>query len=288
MQVGWVGMALLLIVSSNALYLSIRQAQNLGIDLAPINVAQFAVPCLTFSLLILVRGTSMAVSLPNLAVIVVTAFLFNYLGNMCALRSIKTAPNPGYPLIISKSYVVLTAPLSVPLFHSALTIRSVVAIAIVVGFEVLIALPERTEAKLRIGPWLVYAVGALLCWSGLALASTYVLGHGVDVFVYLFYLTLIVSVITVMAAGRSLAPAILLPARSLVLLGVMGAASMLFNVAMQVGYKLAPNPGYINAANAGSIALLTLASAAVFRDELTGRKVVGVFGVTAGLLLLFV
>jgi drug/metabolite transporter (DMT)-like permease len=288
MHVGWVGMAILLIVSSNALYLLIRQAQKLDIGLAPINVAQFAVPCLTFLLLILARGTSMAVSLQNFGVIAVTAFLFNYMGNMFALRSIKTAPNPGYPLIISKSYVIITAPLSVPLFHSTLTIRSVVAIAIVVIFEVLIALPDKKAAKIRIGPWLLYAVGALLCWSGLALASTYVLGHGVDVFVYLFYLTLIVSVCTVMAAGRSLAPAILLPASSLVLLGAMGVASMLFNVAMQVGYKMAPNPGYINAANAGSIALLTLASAAVFRDELTGRKVVGVFGVTAGLLLLFV
>jgi uncharacterized membrane protein len=67
----------------------------------------------------------------------------------------------------------------------------------------------------------------------------------------------------------------------------MGITSTLFNLFMQIGYIYSPNPGYINAANASSISLLTLLSAYFFKDELNSRKVIGVIGVTAGLVLLF-
>jgi uncharacterized membrane protein len=56
---------------------------------------------------------------------------------------------------------------------------------------------------------------------------------------------------------------------------------------MQVGFNLAPNVGFVNAANAASISLLTLAAAFFFKDELTLKKLIGIAGVTAGLLLLF-
>jgi uncharacterized membrane protein len=56
---------------------------------------------------------------------------------------------------------------------------------------------------------------------------------------------------------------------------------------MQVGFNLAPNVGYVNATNAASISLLTLMSSIFFKDELTLKKMIGIVGVTAGLLLLF-
>ena len=56
---------------------------------------------------------------------------------------------------------------------------------------------------------------------------------------------------------------------------------------MQVGFNLAPNVGFVNAANAASISLLTLMSTFFFKDELTIKKMIGILGVTAGLLLLF-
>lgn len=71
---------------------------------------------------------------------------------------------------------------------------------------------------------------------------------------------------------------------TLLLIGMFGAS---FNYFMQVGFNLAPNVGFVNAANAASISLLTLASAFFFKDELTVKKMIGVFGVTVGLLLLF-
>jgi uncharacterized membrane protein len=57
---------------------------------------------------------------------------------------------------------------------------------------------------------------------------------------------------------------------------------------MQVGFNLAPNVGYINATNAASISLLTLMSTIIFKDELNPKKLVGIIGVTLGLILLFI
>ena len=68
-------------------------------------------------------------------------------------------------------------------------------------------------------------------------------------------------------------------------MGIFGAS---FNYFMQVAFNLAPNVGYVNATNAASISLLTLMSALIFKDELTPKKMIGIFGVTAGLLLLLI
>ncbi|OGM20950.1 hypothetical protein A2771_04335 [Candidatus Woesebacteria bacterium RIFCSPHIGHO2_01_FULL_38_26b] len=68
---------------------------------------------------------------------------------------------------------------------------------------------------------------------------------------------------------------------------MIGVFASSFNYFMQVGFNLAPNVGYVNAANASSISLLTLLSAYFFKDDLNKRKLIGIFGVTAGLMLLF-
>ncbi|MBU0546545.1 hypothetical protein KKA13_04840, partial [Patescibacteria group bacterium] len=71
---------------------------------------------------------------------------------------------------------------------------------------------------------------------------------------------------------------------TLLFIGLFGSS---FNYFMQVAFNLAPNVGYVNATNAASISLLTLMSSFFFKDELTLKKMIGIFGVTAGLLLLF-
>lgn len=63
---------------------------------------------------------------------------------------------------------------------------------------------------------------------------------------------------------------------------------MLFNLGQFEAIKLAPNVGYVNAINAGSIAAVTIFAVLLFKDELTPKKAVGILGVTAGLILLLV
>jgi len=75
--------------------------------------------------------------------------------------------------------------------------------------------------------------------------------------------------------------------KQLIVLILIGISSAVFNYFMQVGFDLAPNVGFINAANAASVALLSLMSALIFKDELPLKKVIGIIGVTAGLIILF-
>jgi uncharacterized membrane protein len=71
----------------------------------------------------------------------------------------------------------------------------------------------------------------------------------------------------------------------LLLIGT-GIFSTLFNLGQFQAIRLAPNVGYVNAINAGSISLVTVMAVVLFKDELSTRKAIGVAGVTAGLLLL--
>ena len=57
---------------------------------------------------------------------------------------------------------------------------------------------------------------------------------------------------------------------------------------MMWGYQIAPNVGYVNAVNAASIAGVAVLASIFFKDELTRRKLLGILGVTVGLLLLLI
>jgi uncharacterized membrane protein len=136
--------------------------------------------------------------------------------------------------------------------------------------------------------WLPYTIGAFFCWGLLALSSKYLLNIGVPILTRLIYSMIIVTFITL---GEMKAKKINLFASSkpqiitLILIGVFSAS---FNYFMQVGFNLAPNVGYVNAANAASISLLTLMSTFIFKDDLSLRKMIGIIGVTVGLIVLFI
>lgn len=283
----WILASLILFLSSVALYLFIRKSQLLKVPNALNNLAMFAVPCLIYLVLNMFQRNSLSIPTWFLFLIILSAFFFSYLGNIFSLVSIKEAPNPGYSLIISKSYVTFTTLAAIPLFGSELTLKNSMAIILIVIFSALIMISKENNKKVESKKWLLYSFGAYFAWGFLALMSKYLLNQGINVLVYLFYLSLFASIfilteIKIKKVKVNIKPDLV----KLILL--IGLFSMFFNLFIQVGYVFAPNPGYINAVNASSISLVTLASAYFFKDELTLRKIVGVFGVTAGLILLFV
>jgi len=274
-------------LSSVALYLFVRRSNALKTPQQLNNLAMFLIPVLVYLVLIVRTPTNFLLTPFQYLLIVVQGIFFSYLGNMFSLRGIEYAPNPGYSLIISKSYVVFTAVASIFIFSAPLTIGSVVAIALIIVFSALITIDKdknRTDSNKL---WFPYTMGAFFCWGFLALSSKYLLNVGVPI---LTRLILSMVVTTVIIFGEIIYKKVELRKVSkdqlitLLMIGVLGAS---FNYFMQVGFNLAPNVGFVNAANAASISLLTLASAFFFKDELTIKKMIGVFGVTAGLLLLF-
>lgn len=284
----WIIASLLMFVSSVALYLGVRKSNALKTPQQLNNLAMFLVPVLVYLVLVARTPTSFVLTPFQYVLIVIQGIFFSYLGNKFSLKGIEYSPNPGYSLIISKSYVVFTAIASIFLFSAPLTLQSGIAIALIILFSALITIDKDKNRSDSNSLWLPYTMGAFFCWSLLALSSKYLLNVGVPI---LTRLIVSMMVTTVLIFGEILykkVPWKLVTKEqlgTLVLIGIFGAS---FNYFMQVAFNLAPNVGFVNATNAASISLLTLVSAFVFKDELTVKKMIGILGVTAGLVLLFV
>lgn len=286
----WVVASLLMFVSSVVLYLSLRKSSLLNTPIQLNNLAMFALP-LVFYLLMLAAGSrdSLQISPFHFIVLVIMSFFFSYLGNVFSLKSIELAPNPGYSLILSKSYVVFTSLVAVFVFHSDLTVRAALAISIIVAFSSLVMINQSSSKNSKASVlWLPLALTSFFCWGFLALSSKYLLLQGVSVMSRLIYLTAIVSVFIIGEIIATKPKRFKVNSGQFLLLLVIGAASSGFNYFMQVGFNLAPNIGYVNAINASSIALVSVLSALLFKDELTVRKMIGVVGVTVGLIMLVI
>lgn len=283
----WIIASLLMFVSSVALYLCVRKSNELQTPRQLNNLAMFLVPVLVYLLLAVRTPTSFALSPFAYFLLIVQGIFFSYLGNVFSLKGIENAPNPGYSLIISKSYVVFTAIASIFLFAAPLDPKSVMAIALIIVFSAVITIDKDKNRESSNKSWLPYTMGAFFCWGLLALSSKYLLNIGVPILSRLIVSMIVVTVLILgeivykKVAWRQVSKNQLI---TLLLIGVFGAT---FNYFMQVAFNLAPNVGFVNAANAASISLLTVTSFFIFKDDLTIKKMIGIVGVTVGLLLLF-
>ncbi|HOZ03222.1 MAG TPA: DMT family transporter [Candidatus Woesebacteria bacterium] len=284
----WIIASLLMFFSSVALYLCVRKSNSLKTPQQLNNLTMFLIPVLVYLVLTVRNPTSFTLTPLAYFLIVIQGIFFSYLGNVFSLKGIEYSPNPGYSLIISKSYVVFTAIASIFIFSAPLTIKSAIAIVLIVMFSALITINKDKNRSTSNKLWLPYTMGAFFCWGFLALSSKYLLNIGVPILTRLILSMLVTTVLIVVEINLKKIHIFQITKTQIVTLLLIGIFGSSFNYFMQVGFDLAPNVGYVNAANAASISLLTLMSAFFFKDELTLKKMIGIFGVTTGLLLLFI
>jgi len=285
----WIAASALMFCFSVLMYLFVRKSTLLKTSLQLNNLAMFGLPWFVYGAMILINKDTISLSFLQYAIIIISAVFFSYLGNILSLRSMDYAPNPGYSLIISKSYVVLTSVASVFLFGAEFTPKSALAIAIVVFSSALIVIDKPTSSQHAYKKiWLPLTLGAFFCWALLALSAKYMIELGVSVPVRLFYLTSIVSLLILGEIRLQKVRIGRLSPSQIIVLALIGIFAAGFNYFMNIGYELAPNLGYINLVNASSISALTIFSAILFKDELNLRKIAGVLGVTVGLFILFI
>lgn len=284
----WIVASLLMLVSSVGLYLFVRKSNALKTPQQLNNLAMFLVPVVVYLILTIGTPTDFALHPSEYLLIIIQAIFFSYLGNVFSLKGIEYAPNPGYSLIISRCYVVFTAIASIYLFNSPLSTKSVIAIICIIIFASLIAIDKDRDRLGSNAAWLPYTVGAFFCAGFSALSSKYLLNLGVPILTRLIYSMLLVTILIVceivfkkVSLKNTSKPQLI----SLLMIGIFGAS---FNYFMQVAFNLAPNVGFVNATNAASISLLTIMSYIFFKDELNAKKMLGIVGVTTGLILLFV
>lgn len=282
----WIVASLMMFVSSVFLYVAIRKATLLRIPTEYINLASMGIPFFLYITLTIQQGASLAIDVKQLLLIIGLAVFGSYLPNATSLKSIKYAPNPGYSLILSKSYVVFTTLVAVLFFHASLTLRSAMAIMCIILFSVLITISKNVNTSDSKPIWLPLALFTFFGWGLLSIGTKFAFSQGVSIYQRLIYLSIFVTsfiLIEIRTRKIKITHVGLFP--YLLLIGI-GIFSGLFNYCMTLAIDLAPNIGYVNAINASSISAVTVASAILFKDELTMQKMVGIVGVTAGLIFL--
>lgn len=282
----WITASLLMFFSSVIAYLFTRKATLTHLSTEIINLATFFVPLLLYVPIAVTKGITLSISPFYLSLIFVLAFFCSYITNVTSLKSIKYAPNPGYSLILSKSYVVFTAIVAVIFFKSPFTLKSAIAILIIIGFSALVMIGKTKSHKHSNPLWLPYAFVSFFGWGMLSIGTKYLFNIGINVYQRLVYIAVFVSIFILIEMFFRKTKVINITLSNIFLLLAIGIFAAFFNFFQMIAINLAPNIGYVNAVNASSISLLTLLSAVFFKDDLSVKKIIGVLGVIGGLILL--
>jgi len=280
-----------MMLTSILMYSVIRFSKKYSLSAELTSFAMIGLPIPVYTLMSLLDNTAYHFRPLHVLTMVIQGIVFVYLGNLYAIRGIQAAPNPGFSVLVSKIYVVFTAPLSVILFSSPLSNRSIVAILIILIFSYFVLI-ERTNRRSKSesgqSKWVIYTIFACLCFGGNAISSKYLLNGGLPISYRLLFPGLVATALYLPGVIRSIKLIPLKNKNSIAkLLFTVALCSIIFNFSMQLAFVKAPNVGYVNAANVSSTALLALTSSYIFKDILPKRKLIGIIGVMLGTYLLF-
>lgn len=282
----WIVADCLMFTFSVVLYLAIRKAALNKLSPQFNSLASFTLPPIIFGTIGLITRPSFHLSPGDAVLLLFAAIFFAYFTNRMSMKSIELAPNAGYSLVISKSYVVFTSLLAVPLFGSELPLSAILAILLIVGFAALIMIDPKHAHHAKSSAWIPLALGAFFGWGFLVLVAKHLFLQGLSPIAFLFYVEIIVlpCILIDMRLNRIALKPLAKHWGSFLCIGLAAAGFNFFNF---TAINIAPNAGYVNATNAASIAAVTVFSVLLFHDHFSWRKMVGVLGVVAGLLLLF-
>ena len=284
----WIAYSLMMFFSSVALYLTVRKSSLIKSPAYLTNLAMFAIPLIAYVIIGIVNSSNLSITLWQALILLATAVIFAYGGNKASLHAIDVAPNPGYSLVLSKSYVLFTTLVAVTLLGAEITLQKVVAILIIVGFSALIMINPKGAKKVKSEKWILLSFGAFFAWGMLSLSSKYLFNNDVDTIAFLIYLYALVTFCIVFIDKVRISKIKEVSNTAKIMLLGIGVFSTLFNLGQFEAINLAPNVGYVNAINAASISMVTVFAVILFKDELTLKKAVGVLGVTVGLILLLI
>lgn len=284
----WITASLLMFFSQVIFYLLVRKAQTFDIPTEFINFFSSLVALLVYFLIAFNDKSFFTITSFSLLIIFLLSIFGSYLPNVASINSIKFAPNPGYSLVISKSYVVFTALVAVLFFHSSLTIKSGIAIILIIGFSILVTVGKSKPHKHSNSLWLPFALVAFFGYGILSLGSKYLLTIGVTVNQRLIFLAIFITIYAFGEITFRKTKIINISFNKifiLLMIGIFFASANYFNIS---AIDKAPNIGYVNAINASSVSLITLLSALFYKDDLSIKKFIGVIGVIGGLILLLI
>jgi drug/metabolite transporter (DMT)-like permease len=286
----WIFFSALMFGFSVCTYVLTRKLQVAKVDNRIISYAVGALPLPALFIYNLLQGANFGVELGTFFMLACTGIFFSYLGNKLSIEATKDAPNPGYSLIIQKSYAPFTALVGVLLFNQVISLAGVMAIFIIIISAAQILIGSGPVKFSGSKGWIIRSFGAFFLFGVLSIVSKYIMGQNVTPYLLAFFNFFFAGIAFSIDYRKALQPSELkkLSLVTIITLLIIGTSNALFNIAMFTAIKQAPNIGYVNIINSSSITAITLLSALLFKDKLTLQKILGVVGVTCGLVLLFI
>ena len=128
----WMLARALMFIFSVVMYLLTRKLQVAGVDNRLVTFSMGALPMPLLLIYLLATGQSFSIELGLLLILGICAILFSYLGFKFSFFGTRDAPNPGYSLIIQKSYAPYTAIMGIFLFNQSITVMGIAAIVVII------------------------------------------------------------------------------------------------------------------------------------------------------------
>ncbi len=275
--------------ASVVMYLLVRRLQTQEFDNNLVTYAVGALPAIFLGGYLVVNGFDFSVTLKQAAILAVYGIGLSYTGNKFSVLGVKAAPNPGYSLIIQKGYAPYTAIMSVFLFSSELTLLNALAIAVIIIFAALVMVDFSKARDMTNLKWILYSFISFFAFGTLVLVAKYLLNDGMSPYMITFYGFTFAGLAFTVEYVRKIEWRKILSKNKLSLLTLLAIAALnaSFNVFMKQAFVDAPNVGYVNVINTSSITAITLLAVVFFGDKLNLQKIIGILGVTAGLVMLF-
>ena len=281
-------------VTSIFFYLLSRKLQILNVDNRLVTYAFCALPLPTIFIYNLIIGQSLTAPILMVLLMGLAAILFSYLGFKFSTDATKLSPNPGFSLVIQKSYAPYTALMGILLFGQSITIKGILGILIIILFTaIMLITPRRADVEVvgqtNNNKWIWYSFAAFFLFGSLTITGKYFTSLDFAPSMVAFY-TFLFNFIAFSFDYRKIlnkTTLIKLTKSHIIILILIGILVGVWNVFMYTAIKLAPNIGYVNIINASSNIAITVFSAWIFKDKLGTRKIIGVIGVIVGLAVLF-
>jgi len=228
---------------------------------------------------------SFFIDIRYLIIIIISAVFFNYLGNILSLKSIDLSKNSGYSLIITKSIATIFVTIISPiLFSSSLNFKSLFAIILIIIFVFFISV---TDIKVKEKKSFLYAILSAFFLGFHTIIVVFLQKEGLSPSIIVFYVMLIISITSLIKLYINkikLEPS----KKNIILMMNIGVSSAVFNLLFIIGFKISPNPGYINAASVSAIGLLTITNYFIFKDNLSIKRFICALGIISSLIILFI
>lgn len=284
----WILASIFLIIWSCILYLFIRNIEKYNTPIEIKNFSFFFAPIIPLYLYNYFNNISIIIEFKYFVLLLFSSVFLSWMANIASLKAMQLSPNPGYPLMISKSYVVYTTIFSYLFLWSELSLKKSVIIIFVIIFSTLIIYNKDKTRKSKDNKWILYTIYSFLAWWNLAIVLTYLTQKWIASTTINFYLCLIVSIIIIFEIFLKKTRYKIKNKFELLNLFIIWIWYIIFQQSMVYGYWVSPNPWYINAANTASIWIITLLAWLFFKDDLSKKNLIWVFWIIICLVLLFV